>query len=207
MQSQSDFGLHVSQLLLHQLSLRQRAAELQTIQGVLTGGVPAELGSAERAPGDTVASRVQAGERAFQTGYVRQHVLFRYKHVVHHDLAGDGGTQTNLALDGRRAQAFPAFFQNEAANHVIIGLCPNNENVSDRAVGDPHLGALEQVTTFGAACTGNHGARIGAVVRLGQAEAADKLATGQLGQVLLLLLFAAEFIDRHHDQRGLHAHH
>ncbi|MNT34048.1 hypothetical protein D3C72_1700050 [compost metagenome] len=45
------------------------------------------------------------------------------------------------------------------------------------------------------------------MVRLGQAEAADPFAGGQLGQVLLLLRFRAEFIDRHHYQRRLHAHH
>jgi hypothetical protein len=45
------------------------------------------------------------------------------------------------------------------------------------------------------------------VVGLGQAEAADPLAGGQLGQVFLLGGFVAEFIDRHHHQRALHAHH
>ncbi|MDT4845306.1 hypothetical protein FQZ97_792910 [compost metagenome] len=45
------------------------------------------------------------------------------------------------------------------------------------------------------------------MVRLGQAEAADPLARRQLGQVFLLLRFSAEFVDRHHHQRGLHAHH
>ena len=45
------------------------------------------------------------------------------------------------------------------------------------------------------------------MVRLGQAEAADVLAAGQLGQVLLLGGFVAEFVDGYHHQRGLHAHH
>jgi hypothetical protein len=45
------------------------------------------------------------------------------------------------------------------------------------------------------------------VVRLGQAEAADPFAGGELGQVLLLLRLAAELVDRHHHQRRLHAHH
>ena len=41
----------------------------------------------------------------------------------------------------------------------------------------------------------------------GQAEAADPFAGGELGQVLLLLRLVAEFVDRHHHQRALHAHH
>jgi len=45
------------------------------------------------------------------------------------------------------------------------------------------------------------------VVGLGQAEAADPLAGRQLGQIFLFLRLGAEFEDRHHDQRGLHAHH
>ncbi len=45
------------------------------------------------------------------------------------------------------------------------------------------------------------------MVRLGQTKAADELTTGQLGQILLLLLFTAKFVDRHHHQRGLHTHH
>jgi hypothetical protein len=38
---------------------------------------------------------------------------------------------------------------------------------------------------------GDHGAGIGAMVGLGQAEAADPFAGGELGQVLLALLFRA----------------
>ena len=45
------------------------------------------------------------------------------------------------------------------------------------------------------------------MVGLGQAEAADPLTAGQFGKVFLLLRLGTEFIDRHHDQRRLHAHH
>ena len=45
------------------------------------------------------------------------------------------------------------------------------------------------------------------MVGLGQAEAANPLAAGELGQVLLALGFAAEFINGHHHQRRLHAGH
>ncbi len=45
------------------------------------------------------------------------------------------------------------------------------------------------------------------MVRLGQAEAADPFAGRQLRQILLLGRLVAELIDRHHDERGLHAHH
>ncbi len=41
----------------------------------------------------------------------------------------------------------------------------------------------------------------------GQAEAADQFAARQRRQVLAPLRLAAEGVDGHHDQRGLHAHH
>ena len=50
----------------------------------------------------------------------------------------------------------------------------------------------------------HHRARIGAEVRLGQAEAADQLGLGELGQILLLLRLAAVGVDRVHHQRRLH---
>ena len=45
------------------------------------------------------------------------------------------------------------------------------------------------------------------MVGLGQAEAADPFARGELRQVFLLLRLGAELEDRHHDERALHAHH
>ena len=83
----------------------------------------------------------------------------------------------------------------------------HDEHVGDRAVGDPHLRAAQAVAAGHLPGTRDHAARIRAVVGLGQAEAADPLAAGQLRQVLLLLRFAAELIDRHHHERALHAHH
>ena len=44
------------------------------------------------------------------------------------------------------------------------------------------------------------------MIRLGQAEAADPLAGGELGQIFHPLRFGAVGIDRMHDQRALHAH-
>jgi hypothetical protein len=52
---------------------------------------------------------------------------------------------------------------------------------------------------------GDHAARVAAKVRFGQAEAADQLGCGHAGQVLVLLVFGAEFPDGEHGQRALHA--
>jgi hypothetical protein len=45
------------------------------------------------------------------------------------------------------------------------------------------------------------------VVGLGQAKAADPLASGKLGQVFLALAFGTELKNRQHHQGRLHAHH
>ena len=50
-----------------------------------------------------------------------------------------------------------------------------------------------------------HAARIAAVVGLGEAEAADQVATRKRRQVLVLLLARAVRVDGMHDERRLHA--
>src|SRR5690606_34565404 len=131
--------------------------------------------------------------------------------LVHDDFAGDGGAQADLAMNGGGAQALHAFFEDEAADLAVVvaadHLGPHHEDVGDGRVGDPHLVAGELVAAIGLDGAGLHAAGIGAVVGLGQSEAAYPFAAGQLGQVLLFLLFGAEFVDGHHDQGRLHAHH
>ena len=110
-------------------------------------------------------------------------------------------------MDGRCRQTLPALLQNEAADLAFIILGPDHKDIGDGTVGDPGLGPREAVATLDLAGARHHAARIGAMVGLGQAKAADQLARGQLGQILLLLLFGAESLDGHHHQRALHAHH
>jgi hypothetical protein len=116
-----------------------------------------------------------------------QHALFGHEHVVHLDLPGRGRAQAELALDLGRAQAIRALVEEETADHVILGLGPHQEQIGDRRIGDPGLGAAQAVAACGPARAGGHRAGIGAVVRLGQAEAADHLARGQARQELLAL--------------------
>jgi len=178
-----------------------------TVKGVLARGVPAELGCAQRPPGDAVTSRIKTSKRTFQAAHIRKDVLLRHKYVVHDDFAGNGRTQTDLAVNRRCSQTLPAFFKNKATNVAFIVLRPHYKHIGDRAVGDPHLAARQAVATLYRTRTGNHRTRVRAVVWLSQTEAANPLARCQLGQVLLLLRFGTELIDRHHYQGGLHAHH
>ena len=54
---------------VNQLIRRERTAELLAVEHVLARAMPAVLGGAERAPGDPVARRVEAGERALEAAH------------------------------------------------------------------------------------------------------------------------------------------
>src|SRR5690606_10648520 len=115
-----------------------------------------------------------------QAGHAGHHLLFAHLDLVHDDLAGDGSAQAHLAVDGRRGQAFHAFFEDEAANLAIVVAAhhfgPHHEDIGDGRVGDPHLVAGEAVAVGRLHGTAFHAARVGAVVGFCEAEAADPFA-------------------------------
>ena len=74
-------------------------------------------------------------------------------------------------LESRRV-----FFDEEAADFIIFTFCPDDGDIGDRAVCDPHFFAVEDVAVaifYGAR---EHARGIRAELRLGQTEAADGLA-------------------------------
>ncbi|KAF5299039.1 hypothetical protein FQA39_LY19195 [Lamprigera yunnana] len=72
---------------------------------------------------------------------------------------------------------------------------PDHEHIGDGAVGDPHLAALELVAAIDLVGAGGHAAGVGAVVGLGQAEAADELAAGHCRVLSALPLGCQKFVD------------
>ncbi len=178
LQAERDLGLHVGELLLEELRAGERLAELLAVEAVLAGAVPAILRRAHRAPGDAVAGAVEAAERPLEPGDVGQQRVLADLDVLHHDLAGDRRAQRELAADLRRRQALHALLQDEAADLVVVRrrLRPDDEDVGDRRVRDPHLRAVEPVAVGGLLGARLHAARIGAGIGLGQAEAADPFA-------------------------------
>ena len=195
-----DLGLHVGELLLDQLIGGERAAELLAVEHVLPRGVPAELGRAHGAPGNAVARIVEAAERTGQTLDVGQQIVFRHHAVFQHDLAGDRGAQRQFAFDLGRRETLRAALDDEAADDAVE-LGPHHRDIGDRRVGDPGLGAVELVAAGHFLGARHHRAGIGAVIGLGQAEAADQLGGRELGQIFAPLRFAAIGVDRIHHQR------
>jgi len=66
LEPERDLGLHVGELLLHELIGGERPAELLPVEHVLAGAVPAELGGADGAPGDAGARDVGEHQRQEQ---------------------------------------------------------------------------------------------------------------------------------------------
>ena len=171
--------------------------------------MPAIFRRAHRAPGNAVAGAVEAAERTLQPRHVGQQGIFRHLDTFHDDLAGDRGAKRQLAADLRRGQSLHALFEHEAADFVVMGvrLGPDDEDVGDRRVRDPGLGAGQPIAAVDLLGAGLHAGGIGAGIRLGQAEAADESPAGEFRQIFLALLLGAVGVDRIHHQRGLDAHH
>ena len=92
-----------------------------------------------------------------------------------------------------------------ARARVRVGLGVDDERLGDRAVGDPHLGAVQHVAVALLLGPRAHGDDVGAGARLGHGERADMLAGDQLRQVAPLLLLAAVAADLVHAEVGMRA--
>src|SRR4051812_34645248 len=68
-QPQRDLGLHIDEFFLDQLVGGERAAELFAVERVIARLMPAELGGAERAPGNAVARVIEARKRPAQAAH------------------------------------------------------------------------------------------------------------------------------------------
>src|SRR5262249_16722672 len=91
----------------------------------------------------------------------------------------------------------------DKACNTLVDLCPYNREIGDRAVGDPALGAVKYPSTTILSGPGLHSAGVRPMVRLGQAEASDKLSLGHRGQVTILLFLRTGGIDGIHGQGAL----
>ena len=87
-----------------------------------------------------------------------------------------------------------------------VGLRPDDEDVGDRGVGDPHLRAGKAIAAGDLFGPRPHTAGIGAGIGLGEAEAADPFAGRELRQIFLPLLLGAVGMDRIHDEGRLDRH-
>ena len=147
----------------------------------------------------------EAGEGRAEPLSFGEHAVLGDAGVLEDELAGDGGAEAHLVLDLVGGEAGGVGGHEEAADDTVVVLGPDEGDVGDAAVADPHLDAVEDVEVAVGAGGGLHGAGIGAAVVLGEAEATDDLAGGHLGEVAPLLLLGAVAVDGVHDQGALDA--
>ena len=132
-------------------------------------------------------------------------IVERHLAPVEHDLPGIDAAIAQLVELARR-DALALLDQQQAHAAVArfgrrIGLDQHGEDIALDAVGDPGLGAVDDIGVALALGAGAHGLEIGAAVRLGQGDAAAQLAGREFRQEARLLLLGAEALDRRrHDQ-------
>ena len=203
-----DVGDHVRKLRLDELHGAQRIAELLALHDIAQRAFKTILSRTQRAPYDPVAGIVETVEWSLEAAHVRKRHLVRNEHIFHDDLARMGGPERHLVVRRRGREPLHRALHQEAPDdsllvRAILRLGPDDGEVCDRRVGDPHLGAVHHPAAIHSKRRRLHAARVRAVIGLGQPETPDQLGLGEFGEVLEALLFGAEHVDRMHDERRL----
>ena len=133
---------------------------------------------------------------------------FGQMHVLQVQFAGVGCPEGQLPLLVLAAESGCIRRHDESTDRLgivdVAGLGPDDRHGGLRAVGDPHLGAVEHPAIGGFAGGGDHAGRVRSIVGLGQSEAADLGPGRQLREPFLALFLGAKGIDRVHHERTLH---
>ena len=104
----------------------------------------------------------------------------------------------------RNAETFEILFDQESGHttwasfQIIFGV--HHQYVSVRAIGDPHLGAVQHPAVAFKVCAQFHADDIGTGIRLGHRERTDVFTGNQFRQVFLFLLFCTVAFDLVHAQ-------
>ncbi len=122
--------------------------------------------------------------------------------VLHDQLRGHRGTQAHLGVDVVGGEPWGIGWDDEAAD-PLLGPRPDDGDIGDSTVGDPHLRAVEYPIAAVPLGVCPHRSWVRAGVGLGETEAADHLTGGHPREPLLLLLLRAEPPDGEHRQRTL----
>lgn len=206
-----DIGESIGKLLLDELVLGQRLAlELLSLESVLSSEGNGLLEGTHGTPGNAVSGRVEACEGTLESGDLGEHVLHGDLNVVHLNHTGNRCTESGLVLDGRGGEAgLDLGSLHEEASDLAVELTPHNHEVGDGRVCDPVLGTGEhEHALLGRMGLGHglHGAGVGAVVGLSEAETADELTRCETGQESILLFLGAKLLDGMHDEGRLDRH-
>ena len=158
--------------------------------------IHAGLHDAERTRGQHRALVVEARHQHIDAAAdFTEHVLFRHLAVFEHQFAGVGAAHAELVELLCGGKSFHALFDDESSDAARarrrIGLGVDHERLCDRAVGDPHLAAVDNVAVALLVGAGRHRDHVGTGRRFGHGERSDMLAGNQFRQIFFLLRIAA----------------
>src|SRR4051794_28260396 len=114
---------HVGDHLLHELEARDRPAELLALLRVVDRGVHAALTDPDAAGRDAVATGVERRHRDLEAvADVAEQGVVAHLHVVELELGGVGGSEAELAVYRRRAEAFALRGYEERGQAAVLLL-------------------------------------------------------------------------------------
>src|SRR5712691_447316 len=199
-----DLHRHVRELEADRLVLPQRLAELLAFLCVIERELECRARDAERARGDTRASRFQCHQRTERSragvlliGLAAEPVVQRDVTVLEDDLGRVACAHAELLLLAPHLQARRALGHEERgdARRALrrVGVRIDDVVVGDAAVGAELFGAVEYVAVTDTRGARLHGQRVRSGVRFSQAEAAEDELVGirELRQPAFLLLLGA----------------
>ena len=196
-----DVDRHVRQHEADRLQRRDRLAErlaLHRIAGGLVQRPPRDAHGRGRHGRPRAVKHLHGDQEA--VAIVPQPILRRHAHVLQHDLARPGGVLAHLGDRLAAGDARPVALDDERAHASVlgrgIGLGEDDEEAGDRRVGDPGLGAVEDILVALAHRGAEDARHIGAGRGLGEGVGRQLSAIGQPGQVAFLLIRAAGQDDR-----------
>src|SRR5437588_6470500 len=102
-----------------------------------------------------------------------------------------------MNITGRETRS--AAFDEKATN-AILCFGPDNSQVRQASIGNPHFGAIEDVGITISTCSGTHAAGVTTRIRFGQAKAANNFTFRHFWKPVLFLLLRAKNRDGEHDK-------
>ena len=132
-----------------------------------------------------------------------QTVLVGNLDVLEKELGCHRRPERELALDVAGFEARAVRLDQEAP-YAVVGLRPDHGYRSDRTVGDPAFGPVDDPAPAASFCSGEHAPDVATEVGLRETEAADFPSLRHRRQPALLLRFRSVAVDRVHTKRALH---
>jgi hypothetical protein len=199
-----DLGRHVCERELHRLELRDRPAELLPLLRVGEGEVVGALGEPDTHRRDRDATAVEDLHELCEPSPARaEQVPLRNGAILERELARVGRVPAELVH--RRGDLIPgrAVRHDDIRDLTFAGERGDRDAGRDVGAGvrDEDLRAVDDPLSVAKVCACARRARVGAGVRLREAECGELPAGGELGEPLLLLPLVAVQEDRHRPER------